>query len=303
MGQHTVRWSAALATAIALAAAPAAAQPTAPAYREYVSLGDSFTADVLTAIPPTTEFAPFNCDQSATNYPRLVAAALSVPVFHDASCGGAKTADLTAPQTVPLGTNPPQLDRLTRTTDLVTLSIGGNDLGLQELIPQCLSPAALLPGLPAGDGCAARLTAAGGDPIETRTRATEPEIAATIDRIRQRAPHARILLVNYLDALPATGCVPELPATDVDAAYLRAKLVRLNTMLAHVAANTGVQLVDTFAATAGHDVCRAPEVRYVEGLLPFSARNPQLVAFPFHPNAAGAQAQARAVLDAIGRPT
>lgn len=299
MWEHTVRWSAALVAACALAA-PAAAQPPDPAYREYVSLGDSFTADVLTTVPPTTEFAPFNCDQSVTNYPRLVAAALAVPAFRDASCGGAKTADMTAPQTVPLGSNPPQLDRLTPTTDLVTLSIGGNDLGLQELIPQCLSPSGLLPGLPDPGGCAARVTANGADPVEARTAAAEAGVSATIDEIRRRAPNARILLVDYLDALPATGCVPELPATPADAAYLRSKLVRLNGMLARVADRTGVRLVDTFAAGTGHDVCQAPDVRYVEGLLPFSARNPQLVAFPFHPNAAGAAAQARAVLDAIG---
>src|SRR3954453_8463255 len=106
----------------------------APRYREYVALGDSWSADVVIAdlngLPDAT-YAPTGCAQSHTNYPKLVAKALGVPTFRDATCGSATTDDFYAPQGgLPTGeTNPAQFDRLTPSTDLVTVGIGGNDAG------------------------------------------------------------------------------------------------------------------------------------------------------------------------------
>ncbi len=81
-------------------------------------------------------------------------------------------------------------------------------------------------------------------------------------------------------------------------AYLAAKFVQMNDMLATAAAAQGVQLVDTFTPTIGHDVCQAPWVRDVEGVIPLSLNPPDLN-FPMHPNGAGADAQAAAVGAAI----
>ena len=74
---------------------------------EYVALGDSWTADVVLVngdgVPDTT-YAPIDCAQSYRNYPKLVAKALGVQRFQDASCGSATTDDFANPQTgLPLG--------------------------------------------------------------------------------------------------------------------------------------------------------------------------------------------------------
>ncbi|MFG1792160.1 SGNH/GDSL hydrolase family protein [Nocardia sp. NPDC049149] len=285
-------------TAVGVGAPVVGAEADIPVYREYVALGDSYTADVFTSLPPTTEFVPFNCDQSATDYPHQVAAALRVGVFRDASCGGAKTDNMAGPQTVPLGVNPPQFDRLTPTTDLVTVSIGGNDLRLQELIDRCRDLGTLLPGASTSNsnGCQDS-----HDAFAALVAATTPKVTAVLAQIRERSPRARVLLVNYLNAVPTDGtsCPPSLPVHDDDVAYLASTMADLNTMLARVAAEAHVQLVDTYGPSLGHDVCQSPEDRYIEGLIPFSPKNPQLLAFPFHPNAAGASAQTRAVLAAI----
>lgn len=292
--------------AAAVTVVPAASGGTAaPRYDQYVALGDSWSADVFTTFPPTTQFTPLDCAQSASDYPHQVAAVLQVADFRDATCGSATTANMTQPQSLPLGgVNAPQLDRLTPGTDLVTLGIGGNDIGLADAIEGCLNllPVPLL-GLPAplGGSCAARFTAGGVDTIATAIRATAPKIATVLAQVKQRSPHARILLVNYLNGLPVTGkgCWPIVPIQDVDVAYLQAKFLQMNAMLASVASAAHVQLVDTYTPTIGHDLCQAATVRYVEGLVPLSLENPLLVAFPFHPNQAGADAQARVVLSAI----
>ncbi|MFG1641989.1 SGNH/GDSL hydrolase family protein [Amycolatopsis sp. NPDC049252] len=274
------------------AAAPAAASTS---YHEYVALGDSWTADVFVTLPPTTAYTPLDCAQSTSDYPHEVAGALGVETFRDASCGGATTTDFTQPQSLPLGgTNAPQFDRLTPTTDLVTVGIGGNDIGLASAVTKCLNV------LPIST-CKAKFTAGGVDQLENAVNATAPKIANALQQIKQRSPNARILLVNYLAGLPASGkgCWPVIPVADGDVAYLQAKFLQMNAMLARVAADNSVELVDTYTPTVGHDACQAPTVRYIEGLIPISVSNPLLLAFPFHPNGAGAAAQSEIVLGAV----
>jgi lysophospholipase L1-like esterase len=271
-----------------------------------VALGDSWTADVFTTFPPTTEHTPLDCAQSTSDYPHEVAGALGVETFRDASCGSATTTDFTQPQKLPLGgTNPPQFDRLTPATDLVTVGIGGNDIGLASAVTSCLNLLPVNIGLPGplGGTCKAKFTAGGVDQLENAVTATGPKVAKALRQIKDRSPNARILLVNYLAGLPVSGkgCWPVIPIVDVDVAYLQAKFRQMNAMLARVAADNGVELVDTYSPTVGHDACQAPTVRYVEGLIPISVSNPLLLAFPFHPNGAGAAAQSEIVLGAVQR--
>jgi hypothetical protein len=302
------RTSLVVVLAAAIAAGVLTQAQAAPTYREYVALGDSWSAAVFTSMPSEQESVPIDCGQSAIDYPHQVAAVLGVRTFRDATCGSATTEHLTHPQTgLPLGgTNPPQFDRLSRSTDLVSLGIGLNDIGLAPNLQNCLSAVPTpVPGAPAylGGTCKADLTAGGIDSLERGIAATKPKIATAIRQIRKRSPHARILLVNYLNGFPATGkgCWPVVPIQDVDVEYLQAKFVHLNAMLADVARAANVQLVDTYRPSIGRDFCQAATVRYVEGLLPSSMSNPLVVAYPLHPNGAGAGAQTRAVLAALGR--
>jgi hypothetical protein len=280
--------------------------PPPPTYHDYVALGDSYTADVLTGpLPPTTQFVPLGCAQSKDDYPHQVARLLHVAAFHDASCGSATIDDMTQSQSVPLnGTAPPQFDALNAGVDLVTVGIGGNDVGFVNEAESCLN---LVPvpvaGAPEGLGgsCAAHFTAGGVDQIDQAIKSTAPKLVTMLAFIRREAPNARILLVNYLDAVPLVGkgCwSADVPVQNEDMAYLSAKFVEMNQMLGWMATLEGVQVVDTFTPTIGHDVCRAPTVRDVEGVIPLSF-NPLDVNFPLHPNGAGAAAQTAAVYAAI----
>lgn len=314
VGRGQVRLGALLAVAglavgatVGVATSPAGA--SAPRYKEYVALGDSWTADVFTTFPPTTTYTPIDCAQSATDYPHQVAKLLKVTTFRDASCGSATTVDMTKAQTgLPLGgTNPPQFDRLTAKTDLVTLGIGGNDIGLAADLEGCLNLLPIDIGLPAplGGTCKSRLAPHGVDSVQQAIAATAPKISTVLAQIKKRSPKARILLVNYLNGIPASGkgCWPIVPIVNSDVAYLQAKFLQMNAMLASVARTSHVQLVDTYTPTVGHDVCEAPTVRYAEGLIPLSLSNSLLIAFPFHPNGAGASAQTQIVYAAVEHPT
>jgi len=304
--------------ATSTAGAPAGATGRQARYVEYVALGDSWSADVVVVGsdgPPDPTYAPIDCAQSRHNYPKIVAARLGITHVRDATCGSATTDDFAAPQTgLPLGgTNPPQFDRLTRRTTLVTVGIGGNDAGLASAGLDCLNalpvtspvPGGTLPvpipgtpvtpeQLPLG-GCKAKYTAGGVDRLSQQIAAAEPKLVAAFRRIHQLSPKARILALDYFAAIPDHGCYPVLPATDDDMAYIHDKFLELNAMVRRAARAGGAEFVNTYRPTIGHDMCQPPTIRYAEALGP--SVNDPAVGVPAHPNAAGARAQARVVLE------
>ncbi|MEU3374820.1 SGNH/GDSL hydrolase family protein [Streptomyces sp. NPDC006660] len=286
-------------------AGPGTAVPAtrgAPRFHEYVALGDSWSADV-TVLGIDATYAPAGCAQSTWNYPKQVARRLGVAVFRDATCGGATTAEMTAPQDVgrfPLlaeGVNPAQFDRLTPTTDLVTVGIGGNDIGLAAAVVGCVDPVPA----PLAGPCRARYTRADGtDVMSHRIADTESRITDVLAGIRRRSPHATILVVDYLAGVATDhGCYPLVPIHDEDLAWFGARLKELNGMLARAAAQGGASFVDTYRGSRGHDVCEPIGTRWVEGLVPLST-NPPGLAVPFHPNRSGADHQAATVLEKLG---
>jgi lysophospholipase L1-like esterase len=277
-----------LAAGLAPAAAARAADPG-----PYVALGDSYTAAPLVL---NQVGQPPGCARSDHNYPSLVRAATGAAWFRDVSCSGAKTRDLTAPQPVVLGTNPPQLDALTAGAGLVTIGIGGNDVGLVGVVVKCVQLGLLAPiGTACRDSFA---TPGGGDRLVDEIAATAPKIAATLQNIHARAPQARVLVVGYPDVAPrdGTGCYPLVPLSPDDIAYLDEMLRRTNTMLTEQAAANDAEYVDTYEESAGHDVCKPTGTRWFEGLVPTAP------AFPIHPNALGEASMARSVLRVLEQP-
>lgn len=271
--------------AVALAAA---ATPSFGASGAYVALGDSFTSGPL--IPNQTG-SPAGCLRSDRNYPSVARAGLTdIAVFRDRSCSGATTADMFDPQTVTLGVNPPQLDGLSLDTRVVSLGIGGNDIGFSDIVINCarLNPF---------DPCKDDYVSGSRDAIADRIAATQPKVDTVLEVIRERSPNAKVFVVGYPTVLPATGngCWPAVPITPTDVPYLRAKTQQLNAMLASAAAARGATYVDAYTSSNGHDVCKSPSVKWVEGLVPVN------LAAPVHPNANGMRNTGGVLLAAILR--
>ncbi|WP_307831847.1 SGNH/GDSL hydrolase family protein [Prauserella cavernicola] len=273
-------------SAVAGACAPGAdADDTSlpiPAPQRYVALGDSYVSGPGTGEPAGV---PTGCLRSDNNYPRLVAAELSVATLSDVSCGGARTEHMTEPQPTPQGDNPPQFDALTPQTTLVTLGIGGNDVNFIELTATCPEEDVCLdtgaPGVP--EWLASVIAEAGA------------RVGTVLSEISQRAPHAEVVLVGYPTILPEDGaeCAGLLPHSADEIDSLRHALDALNTMLSQQAKAHDVTYVDTVAATEGHGVCAPEDERWIEGLESVTG------AHPLHPTARGERALADAVLDAL----
>jgi lysophospholipase L1-like esterase len=269
----------ALVAALVALAAPAGAA-AAPGY---VALGDSYAAGPL--IP--AQLPPFGCLKSSNNYAHLAAPQMGLPL-RDPSCSGAKTDHMTQQQNVSPGPNPPQFDSLAADTSLVTVQIGGNDIGFSEIIRNCASTS------PEGHPCQDRYVTASGDELSQRIQATAPKVGAVIDGIHSRSPNAKVYVVNYLPIFPEgplapnlpEGCYPQIPVAWADVPYLRAKEKELNKMLADQAAAHNASVLDTYTLGIGHDACQPPALRWVEPLVPVNA------AAPFHPNVLGMRAEA-----------
>jgi lysophospholipase L1-like esterase len=258
----------------------------------FVALGDSFAAGDL--IPSSPSGTPAACLRSTHNYGADAAAALGLTRFIDAACTGATTADMTRPEKVLLGTNPPQFSFLAADDSVVTLTIGGDDIGFPSILETCATSSLTDP---FGNPCQRHYTAGGTDQLVAAINATAAKVAAVLQGIHARAPHARVLLVGYPDILPASGggCWPLVPFAFGDVPYLRGIEIDVNQMLASVAAANGATFVDTYTPTIGHDACQAPAIKDVEGLVPTS------LAYPFHPNRRGQQVMADQVLAALNR--
>jgi hypothetical protein len=251
---------------------------------DYVALGDSYTAGPLIQGTPGL---PLGCIRSSNNYPHLANGQLGL-TLRDVSCSGAKTDHMTQPQGVSPGPNPPQFDALSANASVITLGIGGNDIGFSSIAQDCFSAS------PFGTPCKNKYVVGGVDTITQRIQAAAPKVAAVLQGIRQRAPSARVLVVNYPAILPDTGfgCWPLVPVTPGDVPYLRAKEKELNAMLASQAAANGATVVNWYAASVGHDACKSPTVKWVEGPVPTSP------AAPVHPNLRGMQGVAPLVVAA-----
>lgn len=267
--------------ALAMAAGSVVAGGVAgPAHAEdgltMVALGDSQAAG-----PLVTTQNSWDCLRSDDNWPAEAARRLGATLT-DVTCSGAVTADLTGRR---FGYIAPQLDAVRADTDIVTVTIGANDLNLGVLVPSCMQP---FPA-PIGVACSSYRP----DTYSSQIDVVGSKIAAAVQAIHAKAPSAEVHLVSYYTYWGTTGCYPVDPIWSVDARWLQSIFDRLNAELAQVAAANGAGYVDLATPSREHGVCAPIAQKWVEGLVPTSP------AAPYHPNALGYREGGALVASAI----
>ena len=260
-----------------------------------VALGDSYAAGPLV---PLHHEQPWGCLRSDQNYAHQLARALVLELT-DVTCSGADTGDMWDTHGVspdeefadyfgPYGYtghpgNPPQLDALRPDTDIVTLQIGGNDIGFGSLAETCAQ------GAIGGAGCRPAVEA---ERPFAEIEETAPKIAAVLEEIRRRSPAAEIYVLGYpgIFGIGPTASCPAMGVDEADAVYLRGIQEALNAMIRSVAEEAGrsysdvTTYVDVYGPSAGHTACDLPAIRWVEPIVPVNA------AAPVHPNLGGMSA-------------
>jgi len=251
------------------------AQASAPV--RYVALGDSYSA--ATGVLPPDPTAPPECLRSLSNYPHLVAAATGAQLT-DVTCGAADTGDFYSSQQPGIA---PQLDAVQRDTQLVTMTIGGNDSSVFiNSIVQC--------------GIAGSSTLGQGSPCkdqygssfeDTIRNTTYPSLVKALKAVRAKTPRAEVAILGYPWIMPtAVGCFDRMPVAEGDVPYVRGIQTTLNDAVRRAAAAAGATYVDMNAVSEGHDACQPIGTRWIEPVL--QGTNPVIV----HPNALGEQQMA-----------
>ncbi|THV22051.1 SGNH/GDSL hydrolase family protein [Glycomyces paridis] len=219
---------------------------------EYVALGDSYASGVGTRsyIDDGTD-----CSRSALAYPSLLADELGADLDF-AACSGAKTGDVLTEQ----------LGGLSASTDLVTITIGGNDTGWSGIVQQCAYPYPWT--------CDSQIAAA-----ETFIRNQLPaKLHAVYDAVEDAAPNARVIVLGYPRLFNGEQCNVITRISPAEQADLNDAADLLAQTIGAAAGSRGFDYVDVRDAFDGHTVC--DDAEWLNGLSwPISES--------FHPNQTG----------------
>jgi lysophospholipase L1-like esterase len=248
----------------------------------YVSIGDSYTS-APGVLPYEESEQAEHCGRSTLNYPHQVAAALKLSLT-DVSCGGAQTKDETESQ---FEGQPPQDDALSESTDVVTIGMGGNDGGLFGTLLAGCSKIDAEEGRPGKHPCQDEYEKY----VAETFAADKPAQEASLDHIKELAPHAKVFVVGYPDITPKKGhCGVAFPWYEGDLKWFRNKVQKVgNKMIKSGAKAHGAIFVDTFKQSEEHNACTAVGTRWIEPIIG------SLTGVPVHPNLLGEEADAYAV--------
>jgi len=229
---------------------PATAAP--PGTIDYVALGDSYAAGSGASDPSLA-------------YPVLVDGRMRIDLTDFAAVPGATTVSLLEQQ----------LWALDGDADLVTLQIGGNDIGWSTAVVACLASS--------DEACSAAIQTTRG----LITAVLPGLLDAVYTEVREREPDAHVVVLGY----------PRLFSPEVGGALLNASVAEqeemnagadlLNAVIAERAAAHGFEFVDVTRRFTGHGA---------------NADDPWLHALtgvPFHRNDAGYDAYAAALTAAV----
>lgn len=278
----------ALATGVAaLAALAAPSAATAPSLR-YVALGDSYSA-ASGVLPLEASASAVTCLRSSRNYPHVLASAIHASLT-DVTCGAAETKDYFTAQHPDVA---PQLDAVKSDTQLITMTIGGNDSGVFiNSIVQCGAAGATTLGQ--GSPCKDQYGSSFEDTIK---KTTYPSLVKALKAVRAKAPKAKVAILSYPWIVPTSvGCYPQMPVATGDIPYLRHEQATLNDAVRRAAKATGATYVDLNGVSNGHDACKPIGTRWVEPVV--GGTNPVIV----HPNALGEQKMAEQVRKVLHLP-
>jgi len=212
---------------------------------QYVAMGSSYAAGP--GITPIVDGSPIRCARSTHNYAHVLASARKLSLV-DVTCSGATTVDVLKGGQFGL---PPQLDAVSAETQLITVTIGGNDVFfMANLIAMSCgpdTPAALrLLG-----GCVVRPDSL----VAARFASLADSLRQIVAGARQRSPKARVVFVNYFTVLPDQGTCARVALTAQQADQMRAVAAHLADITRQVANQSQADLLDVATLSRAHNAC------------------------------------------------
>ena len=247
-----------LAAVMAFAGMEVAASAPAEAATEaqYVALGDSYASGVGAA---PYDAASGSCLRSPNSYPKLWAASHPKYALTDVTCSGATIADV----------RNNQLSALSSATNLITITLGGNDAQFAPVVTACLTES---------DSYCATAT------LWMSYYATHQmvtELASLYTDIKARAPRALVLVLGYPRVLASSGSCGVIDLSAAKRTSMNGLADALAAGTEAAATSASVYFIDMRNQFAGHEACGTDA--WINGV--DLAHQTEI----FHPNAAGYQ--------------
>jgi lysophospholipase L1-like esterase len=208
-----------------------------PAYGEdatgYVALGDSYSSGLGAG---DYDDGSGDCKRSAKAYPQLYAAANSPSSFDFTACSGATTDDVLSGQ----------LDPLSDSTGLVSISIGGNDASFADTMQACVIQ---------GESVCLEKIEEGKEYVAN----TLPgKLDAVYNAIKEKAPSAKVVVLGYPHIYKLNGeCSGGISEKSREA--VNSGSDSLNDAIAKKAADHGFTFADVRDDFTGHEICSGDE--------------------------------------------
>ena len=211
-----------LAAAVIGTGIPAQAAPAV----HYVALGDSYSSGVGAG------GTSGSCGQSPNAYAALWAKANSLASFTFAACSGATTSDVINSQ----------LSSLSSSTTLVSITIGGNDVGFSSIMETCV--------LHSTSSCQSAVAAG-----EKYANDTLPGLLkTTLTDIRAHAPNAKVVVLDYPDFYDLNTLLC-LGLSGADHQALDNGINDLDGVIQTAATDNGDAFADVRSHFSGHELC------------------------------------------------
>lgn len=245
---------------VGAAGSAASATPAAASRVVYDALGDSYASGY--GVPPYAE-----CGRSQSAYAVQLDGRHRLRLDDFVACAGATTTSLVTGG---------QLAALDADTGLVTLTIGGNDIGWSTAVTACLG------------GTDAQCAGTVGV-VEARTTSQLPTLLDTVYAdVAAAAPNARVVVTGYPRLFsPEYGAY--LAASPTELSTLNAAADTLDAVIAAAATRAGFQFVDVRERFDGHGA-NSPDPWILGPSDPGA----------FHPTVNGYKAYTAAVNSALG---
>jgi lysophospholipase L1-like esterase len=260
--------------------------------RRLLALGDSYSSgEGAGNYEPGTDTADNSCHRSRNAWPTLVAEQRNLQPVPSLACSGARLADVLAGR--PTGEAERRLSQVGRIRgdpDLITITIGGNDLGFRKVLQHCIL-----------SDCVADYHRPSGDVLNAEIDRLARHLPDAYRTVQAAAPGARVVVVDYPKLFPDSdprnptpNCAAGRLITPAEGNYLNREVERADVAILDAARKAGVSGIDVSTAFNGGELtCSGKQ------FLNHANLRRKLFSGSFHPNADGQERLARAVSNAL----
>jgi lysophospholipase L1-like esterase len=247
--------AAVLTIAAAVAASLAAAVPaSAQSSVRYVALGDSYSSGVGAG---SYIGSSGSCLRSSNAYSALWDTAHQPAAYGSVACSGATTSTVISTQ----------LSALSSATTLVSITIGGNDVGFASTLETCVlsSTSTCVKAIDAGEAEIANQLPG--------------ELNSALGAIKADAPNARVVVLDYPELYDLSKSSSCIGLSTTDRTDLNQAADELDSQIQAAAGRYGDVFADVRSAFAGHEICDSNRWLHAVNIFDLTES--------YHPTAAG----------------